>query len=213
MPAPHRRRAGRRRRVPLPAVLNALPDFALAATYLVTWFAPAALGHGTVNGLMMVLLMEFVVVQASGFMGSVALARANRAERSAGILAFAAFYTVFAGAASIGFRTWWPVAMFWGLAINRLFGVIVRQVPDEALVRFVKDGWAAAMLIYFPACFLTSGLPLPRLGLTPAAVAAQHLVDIAVWADHPEKVMAFGILYYGVFGLSELWEHAWIRSL
>ncbi len=209
-------RAGRGARpwpIPLPALLNALPDLALAAAFLVTWLAPGTFGHGIVNGLLMMLLMELVVIQASGFMGSVALARVNRAERAAAVLAFAGFYTVFAAAVSIGFRSWWPVATFWGLSLNRLFGVVVGQVPSEDQVRFVKDGWAAAMVMYMLACFAPLVISLPPLGLTPTAMAAQRVVGVALWAAHPEKLMAFGLLYYAGTGCSELWSHRWTRPL
>ena len=191
-------------------LLNALPDFAAAGVFLVTWVAPRTFGEQMVSRLLLVMLMEFIVIHSSAFMGSVALAKSGRGKRAASILGFGAFYTLFAGGFSLAFRSWWPLATFWGQTVNRLLGVILGQVPDEEQKAFIMRGWAASAVLYLLGCFATLLLPVPPLGMTPAAVAAQHIPGGGVWVNEPQKVLAFGFLYFLLMGRSELSAHAWV---
>jgi hypothetical protein len=192
-----------------PGLFNALPDFAFAGVFLITWIAPLTLGDQMVKWLLLVMLMEFIVIHSAAFMGRVAISNADRTKRTTGILGFGALYTVFAGAFSLAFRSWWPITSFWGQTINRLLGVILGQVPDEQQKAFIMRGWAASAIFYLLGCMVTLLLPIPRLGLTPAIQAAQHITGGGVWVEQPQKVLAFGFLYFGLTGWSELGGHAW----
>jgi hypothetical protein len=192
-----------------PGLFNALPDFAFSAVFLVTWIAPLTLGEQMVKWLLLVMLMEFIVIHSAAFMGSVALANEDRFKRSIGILGFGGFYTLFAGGFSLAFHSWWPITTFWGQTVNRLLGVIVGQVPNEDQKAFIMRGWAASGIFYLLGCFLTLLLPVPRLGLTPQVVAAQHITGGGAWVSQPQKVLAFGFLYFLLMGWSELSAHAW----
>jgi hypothetical protein len=105
---------------------------------------------------------------------------------------------------SLVFRSWWPIASFWGLTLNRLLGVILGRVPEAEQKAFVMRGWVAAIFFYIGRCMATIFLPVPRLGITSAVVAAQHLPGSGLWVDHPEKGIACGVLYFGLT--------AWFRS-
>jgi hypothetical protein len=190
-------------------LFNALPDFTFAGVFLVTWIAPLTLGDRMVKWLLLVMLMEFIVIHSAAFMGNVALAHSDRLKRSMGILGFGVFYTLFAGGFSLAFRSWWPITTFWGQTINRLLGVIVGQVPSEDQKAFIMRGWAASGIFYLLGCMVTLLLPVPRLGLTAPVVAAQHLTGGGAWVDQPQKVIAFGFLYFSLMGWSELYGHAW----
>jgi hypothetical protein len=54
-------------------IASAAPDGVTALVYAITWCAPFSFGIGTVKALMLVMLMEFVLVHASGFFFAVAL--------------------------------------------------------------------------------------------------------------------------------------------
>ena len=192
-----------------PGLFNALPDFAFAAVFLVTWVAPRTFGDQMVKWLLLVMLMEFIVIHSAAFMGTVALSNADRGKRTMGILGFGLLYTLFAGGFSLGFRSWWPLGSFWGQTGNRLLGVIVGQVPDEEQQAFIRRGWAATAMFYLLGCFATVLLPVPRLGLTPAVVATQHIPGGGMWVNQPWRVLAFGFLYFALVGWSELSGHAW----
>lgn len=195
-------------------VLNALPDFAAAGTFLVTWIAPDTLGSLMLRHLVLVMLLEFLVVHSAAFMGSVMVSHEARSRRGIGIVVLGAFYSLFAGGMALAFHSWWPLTAFWVLTLNRLLGVLLGQVPDEEQKAFIMRGWVASTVFYLGACFVTVILPIPALGVTPQVVAAQHLVKMSgLWVDQPQRALAFGFLYFALTGWSDLGAHAWARGL
>ena len=62
----------------------------------------------------------------------------------AGLLAFAGFYSLFAGAIALGFHAAWAFWSFLTLTANRMLGVVFSPVPDLQQARVVTAGWAAA---------------------------------------------------------------------
>ena len=194
-------------------LVNALPDFATAGAFLVTWIAPTTFGELALSRMMLVMLLEFVVVHSAAFMGTVALAPAGRGKRALGILGFGAFYSLFAAGMGLAFHSWWPVIAFALLTTNRLLGVLVGQVPDAEQKAFIQTGWAASVLFYLGGCFLTILLPIPALGITPEVVAAQHFSATGLWIAQPQRVLAFGVVYFALTGWSDLASHAWAAKL
>jgi len=188
---------------------NVLPDLAFGAVFLVAWIAPATLGDQVFRRLFLFLLMEFVVLQAAGLMANVTIEISNRAVRGAVVLAFAAFYTVFAGAISIAMASWLPLLGFWGLTLNRLLGVFLRQVPDEETKRFVQRGWEAGLSYFMAGFILVTLLPVPPLGLTRTYALAHPIIGAAPWVAEPQKVMAFGVFYYLLTAWSDWVDHRW----
>ncbi len=195
-----------------PALVAAAPDLALGATFLVTWIWPTALREGMVAFLIMVMLLEFIIMHSSAFMGSVIVSRGGRAKKSIALLALGGFYSLFAGAFSISFRSWWPLLNFWGLTINRLLGVLIGQAPSGEEKQFVTRGWAVSVLSYLAFAGLTCVFPIPRLGITPEVIEHQHLPGTGVWIDQPHRAIAFGFLYFTAVGVSELFDHAWMSE-
>ena len=197
---------------PSPAAwLNALPDFCFAAAFAVTWIAPDTFGRQTVRFLVLVMLMEFIVVHSTAFMGNVVVSRAGRGARAGAVAGFGVFYSLFAGAIALAFKSWWPITTFWGQTLNRLLGVLLGQAPDEEQKAFIRRSWAASMIFYLVGCFATIILPIPALGVTPAVVAAQHFSASGAWVEAPERALAFGVLYFALTGWSDLRGHRWVR--
>jgi hypothetical protein len=193
----------------LAALGNVLPDLAFAAIFLVAWISPGTLGDQIVRRLFLLLLMEFIVLQATGLMGTVTIQIANRAVRGTAILAFAAFYTVFAGAISIAMSSWLPLLGFWALTLNRLLGVLLRQVPDEETRSFVARGWLAGTSYFLSGFLLVTVLPIPPLGLTRTYALAHPIIGAVPWVAEPQRVMAFGAFYYLLTGWSGWADHRW----
>jgi hypothetical protein len=200
------------RRPPLPAVLSALPDLGLAGVFLATWIAPRWLGVDRIGHLLLVMLLEFIVVHSAGFMGVAALADHPRFSRATSILGLGAFYTLFVGGFALGFKTWWPLVAFWGLTLNRLLSVIIGPRPKGEAERIVRAGWAVGAMAYLGAVFLTTPFPVPRLGVTRAVVEAAHLPGSGLWIDEPHRVLAAGFLYFLIVGISEVFDHRWIKA-
>jgi len=194
-------------------LLSALPDVGFAGVFLITWIRPATFGPFMVKWLLLVMLMEFIIVHASGFMGVVATGPSSRAARVFLLTVLGAFYTLFAGGASVVFRSWWPITAFWGQTLNRMLGVILGQATDAQHRDLVMNGWAAAVMFYLGGCFATILLPIPTLGITPAVVAAQHIPGGGLWVEHPEKVIAFGVIYFALTGWSEITAHDWTGKI
>jgi hypothetical protein len=193
--------------------LSALPDIGFAGVFLVTWIRPSTFGPFMVKWLLVVMMVEFIIVHASGFMGVVATGPSSRAARVFLLSVLGAFYTLFAGGASLVFRSWWPITAFWGQTLNRMLGVILGQATDAEQRDLVMSGWAAAVTFYLGGCFATILLPIPRLGITPEVVAAQRIPGGGLWVDHPEKVIAFGVIYFGLTAWSEITAHGWTGKM
>lgn len=194
------------------ALVNAVADFGFAAVFLITWVAPDTFGEQAVRFLLLVMMMEFVVVHSSAVMGSVVVSRANRGLRTVALVKFGLFYSIFAGAFALAFKTWWPITMFWGQTLNRLLGVLFGQVPDDEQKTFIQRGWAASVLFYLLGATTTTLLPIPALGVTPAVIAAQHIPSSGLWVEQPQRVLAFGVLYFALTGWSDLKGHRWVKG-
>lgn len=196
--------------LPFPALLSAIPDFGLGVTFAIAWVRPAWAGPDLVPHLLLVMLLEFIVVHSGAFMGVAATSDAPRARRVQAVFGLGLFYTLFAGGFSLGFHTWWPLAAFWGLTLNRMLGVLVGQAPAGGQRALVMSGWAASAILYLTLCFVTLFLPLPHFGLTPDFVRGLHLPGSGVWVEQPHRVIAFGAAYFTLVACSELAGHRWL---
>jgi hypothetical protein len=139
--------------------------------------------------------------------------KASRGGKATGLLALGGFYTLFVGAFSLAFKSWWPLVSFWGLTMNRTLGVLIGQVPSGEERDFVQRTWAVSALCYLVFTFATIALPLPRLGITPEVVVQQRLPGSGLWVEQPHRVIAFGFLYFTVVGFSELGRHRWMTTV
>ena len=70
----------------LPAVVSALPDLMLGATFLITWVSPYALREKMVAYLMLLMILEFIIVHSSAFMGRVMVGPLLRGRKSVTLL-------------------------------------------------------------------------------------------------------------------------------
>jgi len=153
------------------------------------------------------MLLEFIVVHSAGFMGTVALAPDRRTARARTLVLFGLFYSVFVAGFALAFRTWWPLAAFWGLTANRLLGVVVGQAPEGRERQFIQAGWAAGALFYVLSVMVTVILPVPRLGITRAVRDAVDLPGSGAWVDEPWRAVAGAACYFLLVGFSELKGH------
>ena len=196
----------------LPAVVSALPDLMLGATFLITWVSPYALREKMVAYLMLLMILEFIIVHSSAFMGRVMVGPLQRGRKSVTLLGLGGLYTLFVGGFALAFKAWWPLVTFWGLTLNRLLGVLLGQPPSGEEKTFVQYGWAASVMFYVLFVFATTLLPIPALGITAEVVRAQDLPGSGLWIDQPQRVVAFGFLYFTATGLSELFGQRWLAK-
>lgn len=191
-------------------VASAVPDLAFASVYLLTWWDPYTFGDRMVAYLMLVMLMEFIIVHSSAFMTATAYSESmSRKKRVSLLLGFGLFYLLFALGFGAGFGAWWPVWTMIALILNRILTVLLGKAPNKDQRLRIHAEQAASALFYIFGVMLTTFLPFPRLGLTPAVVARQNLPGSGVWIDEPHRVIAFGFLYFAAMALFELVGHGW----
>lgn len=193
----------------LAAFLAAVPDFAIAGLALATWIDPARIGEKKVAWFLGLMLLEFIVVHSSAFLGSVALSDAPKADRVKKALALSAFYTVFAAAFALGMMQWWPLWAFWALSANRMLGILLGQAPTGRERELVMAGWAVGALCYLVGVFATVVLPLPELGVDRSMLGGIAEDSGGLWVDEPHRVVAFAVLYFTLTGLYTLFSHRW----
>ena len=181
----------------LTRAIAALPDAVVAATFLVIWFSPFAFGPRGVRNAMLTMLIEFIVVHASGFLGAVAFAPAvARAKKIASLVGFALFYSVFIGAFVLVFDETWPIWVFGWLLLGKFSGALARHRVDDAEVRRQQAGWAMAAVFYIVGVFLTVMLPVPHFGMNATLLPEFGLTGSGLWVEQPHRVVAFGFLYF-----------------
>lgn len=184
----------------------------LAALFLITWIAPDSALALPLRAAMLTMLLEFIVVHSTAFMGNVALHEESRERRATAIAGLGAFYTLFVGGFALAFRTWQPLIAFWGLTLNRSLGVLLDPAPTDRQELRIRKGWAAVTMAYLAAVAVTTVLPVPALGIDRAVVAAADLPSSGLWVSQPQRVVAAGFLHFALCGLSDLVGHRWISD-
>lgn len=189
---------------PRPHLLSALPDFALSAAFFAAWLHPERTSPAVLGGMVLTMLLEFVVVHSSGFMGVMAFGDGRRGGRMLAVVGLGALYTIFVAGFCLGFHTWWPLGSFWLLTLNRALGILLGAAPSGREQALIMTSWAVTTLFYLVGAVVTAAAWVPRLGFTPAVVTSMHLAGGGVWVDEPWRPIAFGGFYYAAVGLFEL---------
>jgi len=205
--------------VPYPRLMSALPDFVMAGAYALAWVMPLSLDPAMLRVLHMTMIVEFLVVHASGFLGAAAMPDiglrgpgVNRFGRVGMLLALMGFYTIFTLAFSLGMKSWFPLVSFWTLMANRMLPLWFMP-PERVNTSAVMGLWAAGVVCYLGSTFATVVPPVPRLGMGPAAVERLQLTGGGLWIDEPWRVMAMGMIYFTLMGLIQLaaFGRSWSR--
>ena len=203
--------ASSRSRVFRPAYLiAAIPDFGLAGFFAVSWFAPYTFGNHMLSRLELMMLMEFIILHSSAFLACAMTMPPSRILRLGAVIGLGLFYTLFVGAFSLSFHTWWPVVSFWLLLANRIMAVAMGKAPKERDFGFIVIGWAVAVACYLGYAALTATVNIPRLGVTLAVQQAQPLPAGGLWSQEPWRVIAFGTFYDATIAVTELF---WIEQV
>lgn len=196
----------------LSRILDASGDLTLAALFLLTWLTPGASLALPLSAALLTMLLEFIVVHSTGFMGAATLGQGSRAARVKVILGFGALYTLFVGGFALSFGTWWPLIAFWGLTLNRSLGVLFDRARSEEQALRMRKGWAAITMSYLFAVMFTTLVPMPELGIDAAARAAADLPSSGLWVREPQRVVAAGVLHFAACAASSFLGHRWISD-
>ena len=188
----------------LPRLLAGLPDAITAGFFLALWIAPQWLGPNALRTGLLMMLVEFILMHATGILGSMALADAGGARRPwKPILAFSGLYLLFIAGYAWGFKAWWPLLALAWLVAGKL-AMAWQPLPNADKRDRLQAERALSALLYLIGVFITTFLPLPRLGLDAQVVAAADLPGSGAWVDRPHTVVAFGLSYFGLMAASKL---------
>lgn len=181
-------------------LLSAGSDFVFAGMFLLTWYAPNALGEGTLSGLMFVMILEFLAVLATGFMAGIGSRDDTPRNRLFLYTIIGLLCILMAAGFAAAFGTVWAfVAFIW--LIGSKFPNVVLRPPDFDAQFILMANWAAMVVLYLSGTFLSVGVEWPALGITPEVIAAQGFDTGGEWLEEPYRVMVFGAYYYTGLGL------------
>ena len=183
-------------------IVSAAFDLALAGLFLVTWLNPDSSIARPVEWMLLLMLLEFITVHSSAMLGSIWASAEpfDKRLRTIGLLTL--MYALFVGGFSAGFGTWAPFIGFWVLSANRLFAMVVGGRPGPEAKRAAERFWARSVFLFVVGAFATTFVPVPRLGLTPTVMDGLDIAGSGLWVSEPWRVLAFGVFYYGISGLS-----------
>jgi hypothetical protein len=189
---------------PFAHLIAAIADFGLAGFFAISWVAPYTFGGHMLSRLELMMLMEFIILHSSAFLAFAMTMPSSRILRIGAVIGLGLLYTMFVGAFSLSFHTWWPIASFWMLLANRMLAIVLGRAPKESDFGFIMVGWAVGVACYLGYVLLTATVNIPRLGVTLAVQAAQPSSVGGVWAQEPWRVIAFGTFYYATIAVTEL---------
>lgn len=175
-------------------------DFGLAGVFLITWIAPNTLGELSVRHLVFVMLLEFLVVHSTGFLGAIAARDVSLRERILMFSGLMMFYLLMAGGFSALYGGWWPLWAFLGLTVSKIPSVVLHP-PDVEGQTVLMANWAAMTVLYLGGAAITVMIAIPSWGVTPEIITAQHFGIEGIWPEEPYRVMAFGVFYFTGLGL------------
>lgn len=182
----------------------AIPDFCIALFFLAAWFEPFRFGPGVIHALLLTMILEFIIVHSSGFMGVVSFSKGRSSKKLLSLFGLGLLYTIFVGAFCLTEGVLWPLISFWALTVNRMLVVLLNRGPEDSPGLYLGASWGMSVVFYLGGCFLTLLAPVPELGLAPYEPADFGLTGSGEWIEGPHRVVAFGVVYFTLQGLWDL---------
>lgn len=179
------------------AVMLGLPDAVTASGCLWVWIHPLALGIDTVKAVVLMMLMEFILINATGFFTAIPfMLNLARSTRIAMLVILSAIYVVLIFAFALPFHTLWPFVAFGWLALGKMAWIMRhrRVSGDEQL--WLIGAWAFSVVAYLGAVGAGVLLDLPRMGIASDVVPSLHLPGGGAWVEAPHKAVATAVFYF-----------------
>lgn len=188
------------RRGTLGAVAVAAPQGASALAYAAVWIAPTSFPSDFARILMLGMVVEFLLIHSFPFLfvvGAGERHEVGRWRRSLAVAAIGMFYLTFAAALAKVFASSAPLWTFGWLIASRVATIWIGSHSRVSEIDGQIGGWGRSAALYIGGLIATAIVPLPRLGLTPEAVTALALPGSGTWIEAPQKLFAFGLIYFG----------------
>ncbi|MEP6882977.1 MAG: hypothetical protein ABI866_13340 [Dokdonella sp.] len=193
----------------LDRLLAALPDSLTALFFLSVWIRPLDFGHNGVRNGTLIMLVEFILVHASGVLGAQLFNPVSgRGKKILSVLAFGIFYIFFILIVCRIFNVWWPVLALSWLLVGKFMIAVNSRLPSDERKRRMQSDWGISAMAYLAGVFAALNLPVPQFGLSPDAILQMDLLGGSGWVEQPQRVMAFGAFYFTVLAWFKFKQYA-----
>lgn len=192
-------------------LLSALPDAATACGCAVAWVSPFTFGPDAVRTVLLMMLVEFILLHATGFFAGALEASGSGGRHVLVVLALSSAYLVFVGAFALIFHSWWPLVAYGWLVVGKIAWSLAgpRGSDGETERQRQMGAWAFSLVAYLGAVFAALLLPLPELGLDAATLPRLHLPGSGAWVEHPVMVVGAAVIYYASLAGFKAWGGRW----
>lgn len=175
--------------------LKAVPELLSAALLLALWVEPQRFGIEWFRAGVLTLLLEFIVINASGFMAHLMYNPETSArDRSLVVAALGAVYLLFISGYALAFDAWWMLGAFAWLIFGKLQAIWTGAPPTERDRMNAGGCWGLSVAVFLGAVLLSVMVyPLPPLGAGPEfRDAAGFNAKGGVWEAEPHRALAGG---------------------
>ena len=187
----------------LDAVLIGLPDAITSVCCLWVWIHPFALGTDAVKCVVLMMLMEFILLNATGFFTAIPfMIDLGRTTRFAMLLGLCLVYLTLIAGFAIPFHAVWPYFTFGWLAAAKLAWIARNRRVTSGEQMWLTGTWAVSVVAYLGAVGIGVTQDLPHLGIVPAIVPSLHLPSGGgEWMDTPHKAVASAVFYFAAVAI------------
>lgn len=192
------------------AIVSAGPDFLLAGSFFIVWLFPFALGNQAVKYFLVLMQLEFIVIHSTPFLAAISLAKLQLLKKLLYFIGLVLFYSLFAGGFSFTYGSAWPLISFWTLTLTK-YPSLMFSPSTERKDKSIMITWTVMTSAYLGGIFLIGvlpnlvGLSIPKFGLTEDVIKQLNLPGSDAWFKEPYGVLAFGIFYFVILGIYDLW--------
>ncbi|HEY2346109.1 MAG TPA: hypothetical protein VGH80_09525 [Xanthomonadaceae bacterium] len=194
------------------ALLIGLPDAVTSLWCLWVWMHPLTLGPEAVKCVVLMMLMEFILLNATGFFTAIPfLLDLGRGIRIGMILGLCLVYLALIAAFAAQFHAVWPYFTFGWMVAGKLVWIVRNRRVCDAEQMWLMGTWAVSVVAYLGAVGIGATQAMPRLGITPEIVPLLHLPGGGEWIDTPEKAVASAVMYFAAVALFK-WLYVAVRK-
>jgi hypothetical protein len=185
------------------SVIGGLPLLLLCYVLLRVWIDPLSIDQGDwLKFAATVVILEIVFVHSGAFMATGPIVCSKLWQRLAWFLGFGLVYLaaiiVFANLVKGNYVLWAVL----GVALSRVLALVF--LPDKrGTIMMLQRSVIGTFILIFSVviCFI----PLPQLGITEEIRYAAFGVADGFISEHPERMIAWGLLYFFVMSFSEFY--------
>jgi hypothetical protein len=169
----------------------------IAGIYLLTWARPSVMGNDSVEIMVLMLILEFILIHSAPFLALTLEAPGSLTKRVLTTLGVSAIYAIVTFAVAASFHNWVPVVIFGSAVLNKFFTFFFHRVKVEDPTAREKR-WAFSGICYLGCVFISVFVPVPKLG-------AYSLHGNGIWMSSPEQALAAAAVYFSLLGFYELY--------